>query len=283
MRNFIKRKTLALGTIFTLSGAMSERQQPLGDLLAGIKSHDDHWSLDVPSTWMQGRTTYGGLSAAIAHHCARLLVADAPPLRSAQIAFVGPLAGKITIHCELLRRGRNTAFVDVRIRSDAGLGFLATMIFMTKRESALSYENIATPDIGPPPADDAVRNGPPEFFTFNFDYPEKRLTLGENRPDLMSWHRLRQRDGLDVMTQLMCLGDALPPAAMGLASDVGPISSMNWHVNILTDAPETDDGWWCVRAETHHTGDGASSQYMTMWNSRLEPVMTGMQSVALFF
>ena len=42
----------------------------------------------VPETWPQGRTAYGGLTAALSVVAARQAVGDdAPPLRSAHFAF----------------------------------------------------------------------------------------------------------------------------------------------------------------------------------------------------
>lgn len=84
------------------------------------------------------------------------------------------------------------------------------------------------------------------------------------------------------MAELICIGDALPPSAMGLMREKGMVSSMNWQLNILTDTPATKDGWWFLDSQTHHAAHGASSQYMTVWNSAGDPVMTGMQSVAIF-
>ena len=254
----------------------------LAQILQSMTRAGNSWTADIPATWMQGRTSYGGISAAIAHHCARQSVADVPPLRSAQIAFVGPLAGETTITAELLRRGRNTAFVETRTRSADGIGLTCTFIFMNPRNSAIEQDSIAAPDFGPPPADEDTRHGPPEFFTFNMDYPEKRLELGIGEPRLIQWHRLRQRGGPDPVTELLCIADGLPPSAMGLMREPGNVSSMNWQVNMLTSAPATHDGWWLLESETHHARDGASSQYMTVYNSEKKPVMTGMQSVALF-
>ncbi|GGB66204.1 thioesterase family protein [Blastomonas aquatica] len=254
----------------------------LAETLASLVPADNGWTVTIPSDWMQGRTAYGGLSSALAHHCARLAVPDAPPLRSAQVAFVGPLANEVTISCDLQRRGRNTAFVETKIRNADGLGFIGTFIFMSKRESKIDFEGVHRPDVAPPPAEGSTRSGPPEFFTSQMEYPEKRLELGMNTPRLASWHRFAERDGLDAMTELLCIGDGLPPSAMGLMDAAGPISSMNWQVNMLTDAPETENGWWLLESVTHHAHHGASSQYMTVWNSRLEPVMAAMQSVALF-
>ena len=254
----------------------------LNDILQSLTRNGDSFTANIPTTWMQGRTSYGGLSSALAHHCASSIVEDCPPLRSAQIAFAGPLAGETVISCELLRRGKNTAFVETRTTSEAGIGLACNFIFMNPRASTIEHSDIAVPDFGPPPTDDNARHGPPEFFTYNMDYPEKRLELGMGTAKLMQWHRLRERDRLDPMTELLCIGDGLPPSAMGLMKEAGNVSSMNWQVNMLTDVPQTDNGWWLLESTTHHAHAGASSQYMTVYNSDKQPVMTAMQSVALF-
>ena len=254
----------------------------LAHIIGSMRQSGDGWTADIPATWMQGRTSYGGISTALAHHCARQSVDDAPPLRSAQVAFVGPLAGQTTISCELLRRGRNTAFVETRTTSKDGTGLVCNFIFMNPRESTIELDNITAPDFGTPPDENECRSGPPDFFVCNFDYPEKRLDLGHKTSRLINWHRLKERYGLGPITELLCVGDALPPSAMGLMDRNAMVSSMNWQVNMLTNAPETKDGWWLLESETHHAHDGASSQYMTVYNSAKKPVMRAMQSVALF-
>ncbi len=254
----------------------------LVQILGSAARTGNSWTVTIPATWMQGRTSYGGLSSALAHHCAMASVEDCPPLRSAQIAFAGPLSGEVTITAELLRRGRNTAFVETRTTSSDGIGLACNFIFMNPRTSMVEHNGISAPDFPPPPDKADVRNGPPEFFTHHMDYPEKRLELGLGTPKLTQWHRLRESGGLDPITELLCVGDALPPSAMGLMTKPGNVSSMNWQVNMLTNAPQTQDGWWLLESETHHAHDGASSQYMTVYNSDKEPVMSAMQSVALF-
>jgi hypothetical protein len=131
---------------------------------------------------------------------------------------------------------------------------------MARRQSHVEFEGLPRPDFPPIPDDANTRSGPPEFFTHNMDYPEKRLILGQNKARLANWHRLKAHEGLDPIANLICMGDALPPSTMGLMQKEGMISSINWH----------------------HAAHGASSQYMTVWNSDGEPMMTGMQSVALF-
>jgi hypothetical protein len=84
------------------------------------------------------------------------------------------------------------------------------------------------------------------------------------------------------MVELVAIGDALPPAAMALFEQPGPISSMTWMLNILTAEPATRDGWWLSRSTADQVRDGSSSQVMQMWNADRQPVVTGMQSVAIF-
>jgi hypothetical protein len=203
-------------------------------------------------------------------------------LLSAQIAFSGPLAGEVEVKTAILRRGRNSAFVKSEIMIGDEIGLSCTFVFMARRESHVAFENLKRPEFPPVPADGQTRSGPAEFFTHNMDYPEKRLVLGQNNPRLANWHRLKQRDNVDVMTNLICMGDALPPSVMGLMQKEAMVSSINWQLNLLTAAPETENGWWYLESETHHAAHGNSSQYMTVWNSNGEAVMTGMQSVALF-
>jgi len=258
----------------------------LASILEQITAGDTNHTVQIPPTWHQGRTAYGGLSAALAYQAAKLIETDLPPLQSAQIAFAGPLAGEVEITAETLRRGRNTAFIKSEIASglkDAReTGLSCSFIFMKRRESHVHYEGLTQPEFPPIPDAASIRSGPPEFFTGHMQYPNKRLELGLATNRLANWHRITEREGLDPVAELICIADALPPSAMGLMSEKGMVSSMNWQINMLTDTPATKDGWWFLTSETHHAAGGASSQYMTVWNSEGEAVMTAMQSVAIF-
>jgi acyl-CoA thioesterase len=254
----------------------------LAAILEKFQPHRSTHTVTIPPSWHQGRTSYGGLSSVLAYQAAKLSADDLPPLQSAQIAFVGPLAGDVEVTATVLRRGKNTAFVKSEISSADGIGLSCTFIFMNRRASHLDYEALPRPDFPPIPGEANVRSGPPEFFTGHMQYPDKRLELGMATNRLASWHRFAEHDGLDHVAELICIGDALPPSAMGLMTEKGMVSSMNWQINMLTDTPTTKDGWWFLESETHQAANGASSQYMTAWNSNGQPVLTGMQSVAIF-
>ena len=64
---------------------------PFSTLLAGmqqeIESHGH--SIILPPDWLQCRTAYGGLSAALCLEATHRGIENLPPLRSAQYCFVG--------------------------------------------------------------------------------------------------------------------------------------------------------------------------------------------------
>lgn len=253
----------------------------LKQIVDGFAPDGDGHIVTIPSTWMQGRTAFGGVSSAIGLQAAMLSQDELPPLRSAQIAFIGPLAGEVRATAKLLRRGRTAAFIQTDITGEKGLGLRAIWVFMQALESEVDYAHHDAPDIGPPPTGE-LRSGPEEFFTHNFEYAESRRPDEEGKPRFTRWMRLKEREGLRPMIELIAMADSLPPAAVALQSRGAPVSSINWFVNVLTPEPATDNGWWLVQTDSDMARHGNSSQYNGLWASDGTPVAAGMQSVALF-
>jgi len=256
----------------------------LATMLAGAARRGDGLSATIPENWLQGRTAYGGISAALALTAARGLADDLPPLRSGQISFVGPLAGTVDASATLLRRGRSASFVDAQVASEDGNpGLRATFLFAGDRESAIEHQDAAPPADLPDPADMPEMPKPPSIPAFFHNFEHRMVKPdGQSRADLLMWVRLKQPEGLDPITELIAIADALPPAAIRLTREPKPVSSMTWLINLLTAAPATRDHWWLLRSTAEQARDGFSSQSMAIWNRDGEPIARGMQSVALF-
>ena len=254
----------------------------LPQTLAAARTVPGGFTATIPESWMQGRTSYGGFSAALALAAAQRLVPDLPPLRSATVNFVGPLAGEVNVTARLLRQGRNATWISAEVTNEAGVGLTATFVFMGPVESTLHVHDVPPPPgLLPPGAgyqmpDDKGPGFGPQFDRF-FALPRQT----EPRPEINWWVRSRDRAGLDPMVELLLVADALPPGVMPLIR-TGPVSSMTWLINLLTPLPETEDGWFLLRAAGNYAEKGCSSQDMAIWNARGEAVAVGMQSIALF-
>ena len=256
----------------------------LPQTLAAARPIDGGFAATIPEVWMQGRTSYGGFSAAMALEAARRLGDDLPPLRSAQVSFVGPLAGEVEVRARLLRRGRNATWVSAEVISDAGVGLTATFVFMGPVEaSALHLNNIPPPAgfVSPEQAAPFPEGRGPSF-TAQFDRGFALPRSETKEPELNWWVRVKEAEGLDPMVALLLVADALPPGVMPLMEAWSPVSSMTWLVNLLTPLPQTRDGWYLLRAAGNYAEKGCSSQDMAIWNADGTAIAVGMQAIAIF-
>lgn len=254
------------------------------EILTSAEPRDDGFALTVPESWHQGRTAYGGFSAALGLVAAQQVGGALPPLRSAQVSFVGPLYGAVEVRAQVLRRGKNATWVSAEVLRDGEVGLTASFVFMGPVESALHLNDRPLPE-GVIPVDEAegfVNPNAPIFIQNHFELRFGLPRSAEKRPELCWWIRPREHAGLDSMTALLLTADGLPPGVLPLLSHRAPISSMHWQANLLTPAPATRDGWWLLRSVGDYAEAGCSSQRMAIWNADGEPVMAGMQSVAVF-
>jgi hypothetical protein len=194
----------------------------LRQAIEALQPIEGGWRGTVPDNWLQGRTAYGGFSAALALHAAQMSDTDLPPLRSAQVAFIGPLSGDITIRATRLRRGRNAAFVQADVESAAGLGLRATFVFMGPIASRVDHHTGTAPAFAVPDADTATYRGHSAVaFSRNFDLLDRRDdSVGP--AEWLRWVRLADRDGLDQMVELIAVADCLPPSALKLLGGPAP-------------------------------------------------------------
>jgi acyl-CoA thioesterase len=132
---------------------------PFSQILAAITRTADGFAVPISDDWRQGRTAYGGLSAALCVECAMRSIPGVPPLRSAQFSFIGPALGELRIVTALLRRGKTMAFVAVDVLGEAGLAVRATLSFGAARPSAFAYSRLPAPQALPPETCDRVFNG----------------------------------------------------------------------------------------------------------------------------
>ncbi len=240
----------------------------------------------IPENWMQGRTAYGGLTAALCLEAA-IPLSVGLPVRAVQIAFVGPVNGTAVCKPEVLRQGKNTVFTSVRMTGEDGVQAEAIITFGAARTSTLDFAHLPSPEVPPPSSAPNYfrKEGQGPTFAQNFDI----LLAGGNPPmsgapeaDISMWMRHKDPATLNDAIALLALADAPPPAAMSMFSVPGRISSMTWMAEFLTEDIETDARWFLARHTAQTARNGYSSQAMSMWNTAGEPVMIGRQTIAVF-
>lgn len=254
----------------------------LPQLLATARRESGRLAVGIPEVWMQGRTTYGGLSAALAYDAARTAADGLPPLRAAQIAFIGPVGGDVEVTSRVERQGRNATWVRSELRCGGELCLAATFVFMGPVESVITLDNLAVDPAQVPPEDARlIPEQPGPVFLSQFENRRALPLAGDG--GISNWVRLKDgAEGVDPFTHLLVIGDGLPPGARTLIRWAAPVSSMVWQIGFLTPLPQTRGGWWLLRSAADFAQAGCSTQAMHMWNRDGTPIASGTQAIAIF-
>ncbi len=263
-------------------------KEDFADVLGAMTERNDGVMVPLPESWMQGRTSFGGLSAGILLGAVTRVHEELPPLRSALINFTGPLSEAPLISNRILRRGRNVTTVEARGTVGDQTAMLGTFSFGTAQESHITVDCPAP--MAPPPERCEPMIPPqaaslaPKFHTkFDIHLIEgDRPVCGSDRGYIRGWARHRDPASREGIASLLCIADILPPAIFPMFKKPGPNSSMSWICNFLREEPSTKDGWWHVESVLSAAREGYSSQVMRVWNTDGDLVVDGMQSVVVF-
>ncbi|MEE1878069.1 acyl-CoA thioesterase [Altererythrobacter litoralis] len=253
-------------------------------LIEPITGKPGIFTLPGAANWMQGRTLYGGASALIAFTQAIRAFPGLPPLRAAQIGFVAPVGETVELSAEIVRQGRNVTQLRSEIRCEGQLALTTFLLFAEPREANAVHAATIPADFPPPPEECEVMptDRGPGFIANNFELRRAQDTSGPGAPVVRRWARLKDVSGLDPISELVLMGDVLPPGAMRAMRRQGPISSINWSFNLLDTTPSTESGWWVSENASQHADDGYSSERLRLWNSAGKQMLDGMQSAAIF-
>ena len=252
-----------------------------------IAEFDPAQAFEPPADWYQGRTVYGGLSAALAvQHCLHSMAPDLPPLKSAQISFVGPATGALRFVTTLLRRGKSVVSVAVDCLSGDTPAVRAALTFAQARPGSIVHDFSQPPTVAPPgdcqPFNTEELGVVPAFLR-NFEIRQAggaQPLSGATHPELLFWMRHRDARDVDPAVALITIADAMPPAVMASFTEPAPVSSMAWSFDL--PQPATPGEWFLLRAFSRQAGNGYSLQDMEIWNEAGRSVLQGRQSVAVF-
>ncbi|WP_434031612.1 thioesterase family protein [[Pseudomonas] boreopolis] len=250
-----------------------------------IERFDPNAEFLASPEWFQGRTIYGGLTAALAlqavlHHLPGVL----PPLKSALISFVGPAAGPLRFRPQLLRKGKSAAFVSVDCLAGADMCLRAEFLFATQRLSRVQHDFHARPETERPDhyaRFDSGGKAPASLGNFDLRPTGRTLPLsGAVNPELIAWLRHEDASGVDPTVALIALADGLPPAAISTITDMVPFSSMTWTIDL--PRPAEIGEWHLLRSTSQHASNGYSFQVMEIWDEAGRLALAGSQTVAVF-
>lgn len=260
---------------------------PLSALLAQTRIDGTQAALEVPEDWLQGRSVFGGLQAALAVQALRTVVAPDIPLRALQMAFIAPVPqGVVRASARPLRSGKNVSHVECTLLGAQGETLAHVIgVFGAARASQVQCvpEMPALPDgrrIRFP-----YRAGVVPAFTQHFGAtwlrgglpfsgdPEPRHVVGLDLLD----------DGPMTELHLVAIADFIPPVALSLLTTPSPGSSLTWLLELTShDFDRWPTAGWRVDAELEAGREGYTSQATRIWAPDGQLAALSRQSMVVF-
>ncbi|GAB2532654.1 acyl-CoA thioesterase [Rhodanobacter koreensis] len=251
-----------------------------------VTRRDDHWQATVSEDWLQGRSAFGGLQAALAVRAMRELVPADMPLRSLQTTFVAPVpAGVVAIRAQRLREGRNVTQVEASLCDGEQTLCRLIGVFGSARPSVLDFQPGQLPVANATAQELRYVEGRMPAFTQHFGARWLRGDLpfdgGRQRENVVLLS-LRDEGRVDE-THVLAFADFIPPIALSMFDVPTPGSSLTWMIELLRDRYD-DLGMdnWRVDAELIAARDGYTNQSVMLWGPRGEPVALSRQSMVVF-
>lgn len=244
----------------------------------------------IPSSWAQGRASFGGLIAALVFDRMAHIVAPGRPMRSMQVSFVGPVTPDepATVEAEILREGKAVSQVLGRIVQGGEPRLVALASFGGDRESAVAVESVPAPEakaVGDCQPLSYIKGVTPEFT----QHIEMRWAFGGfpfsgvGGREMGGWMQFREAPETITDAHIVALVDAWPPAVLPHLKSPAPASSLSWALDIMHPRPEIrPDDWLLYRATIDQAGAGYGHTQAGIWTSRGELVATSRQTVTVF-
>ena len=256
----------------------------LTELLHAAQRDGATVTADVGDDWLQGRSLFGGLQAALAWAAMRSQVPADLPLRTFQMTFFEPVpAGRVAAHARVLRAGKNTVHAQAELGAPGQPLAQALAIFGSGRSSVVART------MSPAPADAMrkplpyVPNLAPRFMR-QFDTV---LTAGAppfaGVPVERIGFELALRDpGPTTEGHLLVIADFIPPVALSWLAKPAPGSSMTWMLEVLDTFADQPLRGWRTDSEMTAARDGYTSQTTTVYAPDGRALALSRQSMVVF-
>ena len=249
------------------------------------------YSANITPDWLQGRAGFGGLLAALSVSALRREVGDERPLRALMTAFVGPAAvGEVDITTQTLRSGKSVTWTDARVFQRDQVCTSVSACFGGSRESSIDIPVADRPEAKSPEESlpfPYLSGLTPEFiqhFEMRWAFGGQPFS-GSKESEMGVWVKFRE-EGPITESHLITFMDLLPPAVLQMQSDLKPISTLTWHLEILDDLTAEDardgEGWWFVHVYARGAANGYSQQNATLYTPTGRALAMSQQSIAVF-
>jgi acyl-CoA thioesterase II len=257
--------------------AKTQRQQPT-------------MTMTIPKDWSQGRTVFGGLSAALLYGAASQYVDENRSLRSMTTNFVGPLMSEkpFNINVELVREGKNVSQVQARAIQDGKNCVLVQFCFAQGRESKTSVINEDKHSMPAPNKANYIPQVPkvtPKFLRhYDLSIASGGFPFtGKKTSHYYGWMRFKKAPKHITQAHVISLLDAWPPTLIQQLRWPCPASTVSWNLEFIYPHKEVaPNDWFAYKEDTRQASQGYGHTEATVWDAHGDVIALSRQTIAVF-
>ncbi|GAA4086508.1 thioesterase family protein [Zhongshania borealis] len=242
----------------------------------------------VDESWLQGRTAFGGLSAALVATAMNNIVAPDRRLRSLSVLFVGPVpAGEHDIQLRELRVGGSVSHLQGDLICQGDVVVNVSAAYGKDRPSAVTVASPKMPKLSDPealarlPYIEGVTPSFTQHFDMRTEYGAKPFS-GSSSADFGVWLRFPKHRPIDIAA-LIALADVPPMPGLNMIKPPGIGSSLSWYLEFPCELPTADaSDWWYCDYRCAAAGNGYFHNNATIWGPDGQAVMFSRQIATVF-
>ncbi|PCJ24749.1 MAG: hypothetical protein COA96_08750 [SAR86 cluster bacterium] len=220
----------------------------------------------IDEIWSQGRSVFGGISAALAVTGMRKLLDSPQPLRSLMVSFIAPvLPGQVKVDAKILRQGRNVTQCSADVISDNNLCLQTMAVFGNSREAFKAPTQI---EVAPLSRDKGIafetyaKRLPRFLQRFDGCWVGGGIPFSGNfNPRLNMWVRHKSPLHGFPMEKLVTIADIPPPVILTHFKEPPvPASSLSWSLEFVVPPETITNDWFYLEFKVEAAADGYTQQ-----------------------
>jgi len=251
---------------------------------------DRHITMQILMEWSQGRTVYGGLTAALLYKAMRQGVDQDRKPRYLNCNFVSPLLAEEAFEIEVtpLRSGRSATQLMGQITQNGKVCVTAQVCFGLGRDSKIQINHDTGHDMQIPKKGNFIPQIPkvvPKFLRhYDINLKAGRFPFMASKKDFMhGWVRFKKAPEHMSEGHVVSLIDAFPCPVLQMLKWPAPASTMNWNIEFIHpyDHIKPSD-WLAYQSATRQAADGYCHMESNIWNQQGQLIAISRQVVAVF-
>lgn len=263
---------------------------PFAAIIDGVPTPAQDPHLHVPGDWMQGRTAYGGLIAAMALKSMRDHVPRERRIRSLLFSFVGPVnSDPFILQTQPLRSGKSVTTVESKLIQNNTICAVAIGSFGADRDSKIELPPVAPLEMAAPAKSlelPYIQGLTPEFSRhFNYRWAIGDLPFsGGGGKEIGGWICFREPAGCLSEEWLIAMADAWPTPVLSQLKEVAAASTLTWALEFvhLDRSSCSENEYWSYHCRVDSAERGYTHERSTLWDPEGRLALFSHQTTTVF-